>query len=83
MPMIESLWLQIGPFLNLLLNDRAIAEMFAVKHHAAALEALRHGDGRGAREAIAGDISEAAEILLDLVDADGDLLEADESRAAR
>ncbi len=82
-PMIESLWLQIGPFLNLLLNDRAIAEMFAVKHHAAALEALREGDGRGAREAIAGDISEAADILLDLVDADGDFLEADESRAAR
>ena len=84
LPMIESLWLQIGPLLNLLLRDQSIAEMFAVKHHAAALEALRQGDGPGARAAIAGDISEAADILLDFVDSEGGtFMDEEKSAAAR
>lgn len=64
MPMIESLWLQIGPFLNLLLRDPKVADLLALKHHEDALAALRDGDGPAAEAAIAGDISEAAEFLL-------------------
>lgn len=66
LPIIESLWLQIGPLLTLLNEDREISEYFAEKHHTDALEALRAGDGAAARAAIANDISEAADYLLEL-----------------
>lgn len=77
LPIIESLWLQIGPFLTLIHGDREVAEIFAEKHHTAALTALRAGDGAGARAAIASDISEAADYLLKLADfAVGDVITA-------
>lgn len=68
LPIIESLWLQIGPILTLLSEDPEVSEIFAEKHHAKALAALRANDGPGARDAIASDISEAADYLLGLAE---------------
>jgi DNA-binding GntR family transcriptional regulator len=68
LPIIESLWLQIGPVLTVISADPKLSAIFAEKHHTKALAALRAGDGAGAREAIAGDISEAADYLLELAD---------------
>jgi DNA-binding GntR family transcriptional regulator len=82
LPIIESLWLQIGPVLTLLSTDPAVSMIFAEKHHTKALAALRAGDGPGAREAIASDISEAADHLLDFVDSEGGSFMGEEKSAA-
>jgi DNA-binding GntR family transcriptional regulator len=67
-PIIESLWLQIGPYLNLL--HRSGNFQAANEHHEALKEALARGDGAGARSALERDIRKAAELLLTLVTRD-------------
>jgi hypothetical protein len=64
-PIIESLWLQIGPYLSLL--HRSGNYRLGNEHHDALKEALTRGDGAGARAALTGDISAAAEVLLTMV----------------
>jgi DNA-binding GntR family transcriptional regulator len=64
-PIIESLWLQIGPYLSLL--HRSGNYRLGNEHHDALKEALARGDGAGARAALTGDISAAAEVLLTMV----------------
>ncbi len=59
---IETLWLRIGPYLNLLYpefgrNRRGVA------HHAEALEGLRDGDPDAVRRAIEADLSDGERLL--------------------
>lgn len=67
-PIIESLWLQIGPYLSLL--HRSGNYHAGNAYHQALKEALAIGDGAGARHALQGDIDAAAEILLTIVTKD-------------
>lgn len=64
--MIESLWLQIGPVLNL--DFQAGPERLrageAHIHHAALVAALRTRDGAGARQALLADIWSAGDFIL-------------------
>lgn len=63
---IESLWLQVGPILNLDLraSGRRLREVEAHKHHARLVEALRRRDGATARAALVADIESAAAFIL-------------------
>ncbi len=63
---IERLWLRAGPVLNFDLRENPERLRFggAVRFHAAILAAVRAGDPDAAREALAGDISGAAEFIL-------------------
>lgn len=60
---IESMWLQSGPYLSLLLPA-----MRGIDLHAAAIEAGRHHDGDAAARAISEDIRRAAVRLSSLLD---------------
>ena len=67
LPIIESLWLQIGPYLNLLHNSGNFETSNHI--HEAARDALAAGNGAAARDAIAADIDAAAESLTPLLSA--------------
>lgn len=67
-PIIESLWLQIGPYLNLL--HRSGNFQAGNEHHESLREALARGDEAGARSALEADISTAAEVLQKMVTRD-------------
>lgn len=56
-PLIESLWLQFGPYMHRLF-DRAPAHLAADRHQAA-LAAIRSGDAAALQAAIAADIDDA------------------------
>jgi len=64
-PIIESLWLQIGPYLNLLYRQGELQA--GNEHHNAALAALEQGRAGSAREGIVRDLAEAAEILFPIL----------------
>lgn len=68
LPIIESLWLQAGPTLHLLLKDIELTEPVASEHHAQAMAALEAGDPEAARRAIAADIDDAANFILSLLE---------------
>lgn len=63
---IEGLWLQVGPVINLDLraSGRRLHAVEAHKHHARLIEAMRVRDPKAARQALANDISSAAEFIL-------------------
>jgi DNA-binding GntR family transcriptional regulator len=63
MPMIESLWLQIGPLLNLVISNRRFQK--CTDYHTGAIHALGQRDGPAARAAIEGDIVDAADVILE------------------
>jgi len=63
MLIVETLWLQIGPFLHHVKTDFGAPDF--LNHHAAMLKALAKRDGSRARIAIEADISEAALTILD------------------
>ncbi|WP_245514945.1 GntR family transcriptional regulator [Jiella endophytica] len=72
-PIIESLWLQSGPFI------RASASIYdgsdglsATHHHWAIIEALRRGDGKAATAALKQDIDRALDLLRMRLDAAGE-----------
>ena len=56
MPLVESLWLQIGPFMRLALGS--LEDRYIVDRHEEALAALRRRDASGLRRAIEADIRE-------------------------
>jgi DNA-binding GntR family transcriptional regulator len=70
MSMVETLWLQIGPFLRHV-NSEAPKPDF-LDHHQAMLKALARRDGAKARAAIEADIGEAAETILQSLRAEAD-----------
>jgi DNA-binding GntR family transcriptional regulator len=64
LPIIESLWLQFGPYL------RAASERFdggdgrGTNHHCAILAALTNGDARAARSALEADIGRSFDLVM-------------------
>lgn len=64
--MIEALWTQVGPVINLDIRSGSerIRQRHAQRHHAAMLEALARGDGEAARAALAADITDAGDFIL-------------------
>ncbi|QEX22937.1 GntR family transcriptional regulator [Hypericibacter adhaerens] len=69
MQMIESLWLQAGPLLNLALSEFGLR--VGQDHHAALLEALERRDGKAARIAIQEDIGDAAKVIREFLETRG------------
>lgn len=64
--MIETLWLQIGPVLNLdfLAGPERLRQGEAHLHHAALVAALKRRDGEAARKALIDDIWSAGDFIL-------------------
>ncbi|ASY64042.1 putative regulator PutR for proline utilization, GntR family [Sinorhizobium sojae CCBAU 05684] len=56
MPLIESLWLQLGPILGIAMEH--VTELYIVDRHREAIEALRRRDENAVAEAIDADIRE-------------------------
>ena len=65
---ITGLWLKAGPILNLDMatNLARVSSGTGERYHAAALAALKAGDAAGARDAVAGDISQACDYIISL-----------------
>jgi DNA-binding GntR family transcriptional regulator len=61
--MIESLWLQVGPLLNLQQQVFAAEKISVYVHHHRALEGLKKKKPAEVRAAIVGDIEDAAKII--------------------
>lgn len=63
---IEGLWLQIGPVLNVDLRSksRRLSERVALRYHQGMLEGLEAGDGAAARAGLTGDITSAGDFIL-------------------
>lgn len=70
LPMIESLWMQIGPLLHLVINEFGIKA--SATHHNAIVAALRAQDPKAAREALEADINAAAAMILDYINSKAD-----------
>lgn len=62
LPIVESLWLQVGPFLNGVFN--ATGTTHAADNHNQILKALRRKDLIGVANAIADDLGDAADTVL-------------------
>jgi len=65
-PMIESLWLQAGPFMYVSLS--AANTVWDTSHHKVAIEAIAAGNAPAARKAIEKDIRTTAKSLLQSID---------------
>jgi DNA-binding GntR family transcriptional regulator len=61
--MIEGLWLQIGPLLNVPITEIRGQQPAVWAHHHAALEGLKAGRPAKVKQAIIGDIDDAARII--------------------
>ena len=65
LPMIESLWMQIGPMLHLVINELGIKA--STKWHNEIVVALGAGDPHAARTALESDINDAAALILEYI----------------
>lgn len=61
-PIVESLWMQVGPFLNGVFT--AAGTRHARDNHTQVLKALRRHDAVGAADAIRSDLADAADVIL-------------------
>jgi DNA-binding GntR family transcriptional regulator len=61
-PIVESLWLQVGPFLNGVFTNAGTRS--ARDNHTQVLKALRRRDAVAAGEAIRSDLADAADVIL-------------------
>lgn len=67
-PIIESLWLQLGPYLRQA-TDRLMGEThLGLRHHRALMQALEDGDEKAARRAVEADIRGSAALIGGRVD---------------
>lgn len=62
MPIIESLWLQLGPYLRQATHV-VIGQSMAEQHHISLIAALERGDERAARKAVEADIRGSARLF--------------------
>jgi DNA-binding GntR family transcriptional regulator len=60
---IESLWLQIGPLLTIQQGEFTSDQSIVQTHHRRLLKALKKRDADEARNAVTGDIEEAAQVI--------------------
>lgn len=74
-PIIEGLWLQAGPRLNIMRGEATIG--MGMDHHQEVVTALNDGDGPRARKALMRDISDAADIMLRAAAANGGEISVD------
>ena len=65
--MIESLWLQVGPFFNRLFTEADLS-LRLNDFHEQAFKALQAGDGKAARAAMEQDLSYFGQFLLNLLE---------------
>jgi DNA-binding GntR family transcriptional regulator len=61
--MIESLWMQFGPFMRVVYGRYGTASM--VDQHQVAVQAIVKGDAAGLRNAIAADIGDCGDLMRD------------------
>jgi DNA-binding GntR family transcriptional regulator len=83
LPIVESLWMQIGPFLNAVFTTKGTAN--ARDNHAEVLKALRRGDSIAVGNAIKRDLADAADVILANVEfiSDNSSDEREETRRRR
>ncbi len=62
LPIVESLWMQVGPFLNAVFTSKGTT--LARNNHAEVLKALRRRDSLAAASAIKSDLADAADVIL-------------------
>jgi DNA-binding GntR family transcriptional regulator len=62
MPIVESLWMQVGPFLNAVFTSEGTT--VARDNHLEVLKALRRGDSVAVGSAIRRDLADAADVIL-------------------
>lgn len=67
-PVIESMWMQIGPHLNQMFRVPPNATVNADHHHMDLLRALRRQDAQAAAKAVHDDLSDAADAILAAAD---------------
>ncbi len=65
MPIIESLWLQLGPYLRQATHV-VIGQSMEDQYHLALIDALERGDDRAARKAVESDIRGSAQLFSSL-----------------
>ncbi len=63
LPLIESVWLQVGPFMRSIYGRVGTARL--VDHHKVAIAAVAAGDAEALRRAIADDIAEGMRLIAD------------------
>lgn len=61
LPLIETLWLQFGPFMRLVYEDLDMSGL--VDQHHRAITAIERGDAKGLRDAIEADIGDGMRII--------------------
>jgi len=61
-PIVESLWIQVGPFLNALFKTSGTRNV--KDNHGQVVKCLRRRDSIGAAEAIAKDLTDSADFIL-------------------
>lgn len=64
LPVVEGMWLRIGPYLHQIFDSKKAATATADHHHLAVLRALRRQDGEAAAKAVWNDLSDAADEIL-------------------
>jgi DNA-binding GntR family transcriptional regulator len=64
MPMVESLWMQIGPYLHQVFKPHKAATEAADHHHMDVLRALRRHDAEAASHSVWSDLSDAGDEIL-------------------
>ena len=64
LPVVESMWMQVGPHLNTLFRLPQDATATADHHHNDLLRALRRQDAQAAAKAVWDDLSDAADAIL-------------------
>ena len=66
LPIVATLWMQVGPYLHEVFQARGQATARADHHHHYLLKALRRQDPKGAARAVWDDLSDAADTILEL-----------------
>ncbi|MBL4767541.1 MAG: GntR family transcriptional regulator [Rhodobacteraceae bacterium] len=63
LPLIEALWLQYGPYLNLIIRHKEAQDSEEHKYHKQIVSALRSGDKTAARDALRADLERSFQFL--------------------
>ena len=63
LPLIESLWLQYGAYLNLIIHHEEAAKIDEHKFHKRLAEALQRADRKAAHEALSQDIERSFRVI--------------------